>query len=268
MLSLKGYLNEMTDAKIKDLDAEFIARATKITSFNLRGADFESLAHKAEIQHIIHTHWFPKFRLGDTMKGLNMGKLNSAIDTLKKIDRFYFDKLYDWQPKGVGPGEVLLYFLIDDAVLGGGSSAGVDVKIGGKNYEVKAANLTGDKKAVYGFRLGGTVNVSQEVRKAIQMKEELGFTTKGKGQGEVNKTQIEAIKKKYPKEWESIRKSYVDKAYKYFAGQNVIFFNNNRGTGGKLTTAAGNIAAVKTVSKNDIEIDVITQNSIKPRVKI
>jgi len=268
MNRFKGYLKEMAEFKVSDLDAEFIRRATKVTSFNLKGADFESLDHKAEIQHVIQTYWFPKFDLKNTMRGLNVNKINNAIDQLKKADRFYFDKLYDWQPKGVGPGEVLLYFLINDAVLGGGTSAGIDVKIGGKNYEVKAANLTGDGKSVYGFRLGGTVNVSQEVRQAIDMKEKLGFTTAGKGQGEVNKTQITAIQKKFPKEWESIRKSYVDKAYKYFAGQTVIFFNNNRSTGGKLTRAAGNLAAVKKVKKDDIEIDVITQNSIKPRVKI
>lgn len=269
MQRFKGYLKEMAaNFKVSDLDSEFIARATKVRSFNIKGADLESTKYKAEIQHLYATYQFPDFDLEKTIKGMNVGKINKLIDQLKTIDRGNFDALYDYQPKGVGPGEALLYFLIDDAVLGGGTSAGVDVKIGGSNYEVKGANLSADKRSVYGFKLGGTVDVTNMVNKAVQYKEELGFTTAGKGKNEVNKTQMAAIKKKYPREWAKIEKEYADKAHRYFGNTPVIFFNNNRSGGGKLTKAAGNIITVKTVRKNDIEIDTITQGTIKPRVKI
>jgi hypothetical protein len=269
MHRFKGYIKEMAaNLPVSKLDNDFIARATKVRSFNIKGADLSSLKNKAEIQFLYATYQFDGFDLEQTVKGMNVGKVNKLIDKLKSVDRNNFDALYDFQPKGVGPGEALLYFLIDDAVLGGGTSAGVDVKIGGSNFEVKGANLARDKKSVYGFKLGGTVDVSDMVNRAVKMKEMMGLTTAGKGKNEVNPTQIKAIRKKFPKEWSDIEKEYATKAHKYFGNTPVIFFNNNRGTGGKLTSAAGNVIIVKKVTKNDIQIDAITQGTIKPRVKI
>lgn len=253
--------------KVSELDADFIARATQVTSFNIRGADFESLKYKNEIQHLYATYMFKGFDLSKTIKGMDVTKVNNLINDLKTIDRQAFNNLYDFQPKGVGPGECLLYFLIDDATLGGGTSAGVDMKIGSKLFEVKGANLSGDKKSVTGFKLGGTVDLTDMVNKAVQMKEALGFTTMGKGKNEVNKTQIEAIQKNYPKEWKKIETEYANKAYKYFGNIPVIFFNNNR-SGPKLTTAAGHVIKADPVKKTDIMIDVITQGTIKPKIKV
>ena len=253
--------------KISDLDATFIQRATQVTSFNVKGADFESLKYKAEIQYLYATYQFKGFNLSKTIRGMDVTKVNNLIDVLKTIDRSAFNNLYDFQPKGVGPGECLLYFLIDDAVLGGGTSAGVDMKIGSKMYEVKGANLSGDKKTVTGFKLGGTVDLTDMVNKAVQMKEALGFITQGKGKNEVNKTQIDAIRKNYPKEWKAIETEYANKAYKYFGSIPVIFFNNNR-SGSKLTQAAGHVIKADPVKKSDIMIDVITQGTIKPKIKV
>lgn len=267
MKKFRGYISEMAATPVSALDSEFIAKATKVKSFNLKASDFESLKHKAEIQHLYATYMFKEFDLDKTIKGMNMSKINTLIDQLKNMNRSNFEALYDYQPKGVGPGEALLYFLIDDAVLGGGGSAGVDIKIGGQNFEVKAAQVSGDGKTVYGFKLGGTVDVTNMVNKAVEMKKEMGFVTQGKGTNEVNKTQIAAIKKKFPKEWAAIEKEYRDKAHKYFGSTPVIFFNNNR-SGKKLTRSAGNIIASKVVKKTDIELETISQGVIKPRVKI
>tara|TARA_Y100000114_G_scaffold142030_1_gene148272 strand:+ start:128 stop:937 length:810 start_codon:yes stop_codon:yes gene_type:complete len=269
MRRFKGYISEMAqNMKVSDLDSEFIARATKVRSFNLKGSDFESLKHKSEIQHLYATYQFPGFDLGTTGKGLDLNRVNKGIDKLKSIDRSNFNALYDFQPKGVGPGEALLYFLVDDAVLGGGTSAGIDVKVGGSNFEVKAANISGDKKSVFGFRLGGTVDVTKEVNELVRMKEELGFTTSGKGKNEVNKTQLLSIQQKFPRDYKRVVDSYIGKAYKYLSANPVIFFNNNRSTGGRLTTAAGNLIAVKNVKRSDVMIDVVTQGGIKPKVKL
>ena len=54
-------LQEMAAVDISDLDANFLSRAQKVTSFNLRTRDFESLQYKAEIQHLFRTHFFPNF---------------------------------------------------------------------------------------------------------------------------------------------------------------------------------------------------------------
>ena len=109
------------------MDKEFIKRALHVTSFNLSASDFESIKHKKEIQYIFNMHFFPKFDLDQTIDAVDMNKLNSIISKLKSEDAAMFAKMHNYNLKGVGPGEVTLYFLINSAHLGGGSSAGVDI---------------------------------------------------------------------------------------------------------------------------------------------
>ena len=51
------------------MDKDFIHRATKVSSFNLYAADFQSVRHKKEIQHLFATYFFPKFDLNHTSTG-------------------------------------------------------------------------------------------------------------------------------------------------------------------------------------------------------
>lgn len=268
MKRLQGFLGEMANVSVDDLDVEFLNRAQKVTSFNLKSVDFETLKYKSEIQHLFHRHFFPKFDLSKTISGdLTANKANKIIKQLKSIDKAAFNKLHFYNLKGVGPGETTLFFICDSAVLGGGSSAGVDMIIAGKKYEIKAAQYSKATSTVYGFKLGGTVPLGDMVTKATTLKNKLGLPTKGKGQAEVNKTQIEAIRKAFPKEWKAIESQYARVANKYFGSTPVIFINNN-GTSGRLTADGGEIITIKKVKQSDIEIDVITQGTIKPRVKV
>jgi hypothetical protein len=251
----------------KELDGKFIERATEILSFNIKGEDMSSLKYKREIQFLYSTIVFKGFNPGSTIPSLNITKINSAIEKLKTINRAGFDALYDFQPKGIGPGETLIYFLVSNAHLGGGTSAGVDAKIGGTNYEIKGAKLSGDQKYMTGFKLGGTVRVSEEVNEALSIKEALGLETKGKGQQEINASQIELIKQEEPKTWKQIEDSFKEKAYRYLSTNEVIFFNNNR-SNGKLTKTAGGIIVSKKVKKTEISIETLTQGQFKPRVKV
>ena len=95
----------------------------------------------------------------------------------------------------------------------------------------------------------------------------MGFTTLGKGQSEVNKTQMEAIAKEYPKQWKRITEEYAKRAFGYFENDNVIFMNNNN-SNGRLTRAAGGVITVKRVKQADIGLDVITQGTMKPKVRV
>lgn len=269
MKRLKTYIKEMAAMNVSEMDSEFLKRAQRVTSFNLRTADFESLDHKAEIQFLFKTHFFPDFNLDSTItRGITKDKANELIRALKSEDASAYNKLHFYNLKGVGPGEAALYFICDQAKLGGGTSAGVDLVIGSKQYEVKAAQYSSATSTVYGFKLGGTVPLGNMVTKAVELKERLGLKTSGKGQNEVNKTQIEAIKKEFPREWNAIERDYANKAHVYFGRTPVIFMNNNN-TGGRLTrSGGGEIISVKVVDKPDIQIETITQGTIKPRVKV
>ncbi len=281
MLKFKTFdmIQEMAAVNVADLDMNFLNRAQRVTSFNLKTGDFESLKYKAEIQHLFNRSFFPDFDLNDTMKGQpNIRKLNAAIGKLKKESFINYNRLHFYNLKGVGPGEATLYFLLDDAHLGGGGSAGVDLVCAGQKYEVKACLVSRDGRSLSGFKLGGTAPVGSLVTELVKYKKELGFATKGKGENEVNTTQMAAIKKAYPREYAKIEANYGRIAGKYFGNIPVIFINNNSGDKvdpedkaektRQLTGAAGGVVAIKKVTARDIKMQVATQGTLKPMVSI
>ena len=113
-MKFKNYMTEMAAANVSDLDADFLKRAQKVTSFNLSSSDFTSLKYKEEIQHLFRTHMFPAFDLDNTMSGApNITKLNKLIKNLKAISSKGFRNLHNYNLKGVGPAEATLFFLLD-----------------------------------------------------------------------------------------------------------------------------------------------------------
>ena len=165
--------------------------------------------------------------------------------------------------------EATLFFLLDNAHLGGGSSAGVDIVISGTNYEVKAGNLPGDGggKEIIGFKLGGTVPIAKEVKAALEIRDvDPKIARLGRERTGVNGSQIKAIMKdrKLAARWKKeVEIPYAKEAAKYLGKNKIIFMIN--------TTPAsriGEVAAIMKPKLADISIDVVTQGTIKPRVKI
>ena len=112
MMKFKSYMTEMAAVNVSDLDADFLKRAQKVTSFNLSSGDFTSLKYKKEIQHLFRTHMFPSFDLDNTISGPpNVTKLNKLIKNLKAISAKSFRNLHTYNLKGVGPAEATLFFL-------------------------------------------------------------------------------------------------------------------------------------------------------------
>ena len=120
--------------EISDLDSEFLKKAMKLTNFNLSTKDFESLKYKKEIQFLFRTHFFPEFDLDDCLDQVDATKINNVVNKLKGMDAKMFTKMHKYNLKGVGPGEATLYFLLNKAHLGGGTSAGVDLVHGSSKY--------------------------------------------------------------------------------------------------------------------------------------
>ena len=77
MLSFRTYdmIREMAAVNVADLDMNFLNRAQKVTSFNLKPTDFQSTKYKAEIQHLFGRSFFPNFDLSQTIKGQPNAKL-------------------------------------------------------------------------------------------------------------------------------------------------------------------------------------------------
>jgi hypothetical protein len=278
MKRFSTHLREMADVNIANLDVNFLNRAQRVTSFNLKSSDFESLRYKAEIQHLFQRHFFPNFNLNKTLKGQpSVTRLNSLIDELKKQSFINYNRLHFYNLKGVGPAEATLFFLLDDAHLGGGGSAGVDLVCAGQKYEIKASLLSRDG-TLSGFKLGGTAPVGDLVSELVRYKKELNLKTTGKGENEVNGTQMAAIQKAYPKEYAILEQKYARIAGRYFGNIPVIFVNNNSSDKvdpedsaektRQLSSKAGNIIAIKKITAKDIKMQVATQGTLKPKIKI
>jgi len=255
----------MPNLNIKDLDTEFLQRAQKITSFNLNPADFLTLKHKNEIQYLFHTHFFPKFDLTKTIKGApDKNKLNALIKALKQENSAHFMALHNYNLKGVGPGETTLFFLCDKGHLGGGASAGMDIVINGKGYEVKAGNYVAKDGYFGGFKLGGTVPLEKITAAAFELRDrDKDIKAKSAERTGVNGTQINMIKERYGKEWnENVRAPYVKLAHAYLTKNPLILIVN--------TTPAnqrGEIFYIGTIKESQVEIDVISQGTVKPKIK-
>jgi hypothetical protein len=250
---------------MQDLDIEFLNRAERRTAFDISSSDFNSMKYKNEIRYLFNRYFFPKFDLSKTIKGIDMNKINSLIAQLKSEDRQRFFDLYDYKNiKGIGPGEVMLYFLIDDAYLGGGSSAGADIMfIGGATYEVKAANISSNKEAM-DFKLGGTVNLSQVMSELDKLRTRLNL---GGSASEISTGKIEQMRKMAPTEFKKIEDKFATIAYSYFGNHDIIFLRNNR-SGSGFASNSGVIEAIKRVKKEDISIHAMTSGTIKPKVKL
>lgn len=244
---------------MSDLDMDFISRAMRVTSFNLQARDFETLTYKKEIQHLFSLNFFPKANV-KFVNSITEASLRPAIQTLRSADATNFSHLYRYNLKLIGPGEVMLYYLINNAHLGGGSSAGVDLVVGGKGYEIKAVDYS-PQGYVSNFKVGGTFSLSPIINAVQKLKVEAGL---GAG-SEVNLGELQTIEKKFPQQMKKIYDDYATITYEnYFKNHDIIFLSNKNGSRYKL----GDLIKIKRVKKSDIIFERITSGTIKPRVII
>lgn len=245
-------------AKGPDFDYNFIRRAEKVTSFNVSAADFQTLKHKKELQHLFIKHMFPGFDLDDTIKGTTFTKasVNRVIGKLKQEGDV--GHLHKYNLKGVGPGEVLMYFILDKGMLGGGSSAGLDLSVGSKGYELKAIKTTNGFFS--DFKLGGTVNLDPFKTRLNQLRSALKL---GGTATEISGSRMSDMKRMAPDDYNLIEEEFRTVAYnEYFRKHDVIFINNTAGRD------MGNVEDIRRVKKEDIFMERVTSGTLKPLVKI
>jgi len=258
-------LFEGASKNIDDMDVEFLKRAENVTTFNLKEGDFQSLDYKAEIQYLYKKNFFPNFDLENTISGdITIAKLQKAIGLLERESRANYLKMFDFEPGGTGPGEVVMYFLCDDGVLGGAGSAGVDLEIGSKKYEIKACQVTADKKFAYGFKLGATFATADIETEALRLAKDVGLTKPS----EINKGTIAKIRAKFPGEWEKVEKKFQQRAYdNYFKSHEILFMHAGAGKK-KPGKNRGKAVAIKQIKKSDIGLERYTSRTFKPIVRI
>ncbi|UOK16980.1 hypothetical protein [Vibrio phage phiKT1024] len=266
--------NDLTDfsEKFQKLDSgfnsEFLQRASQVTTFNLNTSDLTTTKHKREIRHLIDDNWFPDIENTKVYRqGLDKIELNKAIEYLKTQNNEGFKRLYSYNMKGIGPGEMMLYYMVDGAIIGGGSSSGVDLIVGKHNYdepsiiidseeyEIKAvksvSNKVMDGKFLHDFKLGGTVNISDLMTRL----RELGGVTKNELPG----SKVNALRDN--PEFLAIEADFRKEAYKYFNNHKIIFIDNS-------PSRMGQIINIGKIEADRIFIERMTSGTIKPLIKI
>jgi len=240
-------------------------RATRVTSFNLTPSDFTTLQNKFGIQSLYSDYMFPSFDpYKMPLKVLTKDGYNKLVKLLKKDDPSQYEKLHNLPLKGVGPGEAALYVLTEDGHLGGGSSAGVDLVIGSKSYEVKAAKWKSKttKDSVSDFKLGGGLQGMTQVESRLQ---DLAYklNLRPKGAAEISGSIMAKMKQMDPKTYDGIEQDYRKIASKYFGNHETIFLQTE-----KNQPDFGEILAITKIKPADISMERFTSKSIKPIVKV
>lgn len=238
------------------MDNTFLKRAEQFTAFNLYSSDLTSIKYKNEVRHLISNHWFPEVDQSKVFHyNLNKENVNKSVQKLKETNKEGFQRLYSYNMKGIGPGEIMLYYMIDEAVIGGGSSAGVDLTVNSVNYEIKAVKVVKNKviegQFLNDFKLGGTVNLT-EIMQGLQ---EIGKVKNT----ELSGSKVNDIRE--TKKFKKLESLYREKASEYFSDHNIIFVNNSN----KYTGEIINIGKVK---PENIYIERMTSGTVKPLIKI
>lgn len=134
---------------------------------SLISSDFTSIENKAEIRRkiisalgltetesqVVETSFFMKSTTCDIKSKINL--FNSSFPE-------FYSKLFNTTISGFGPGEILLYFLIDDLYLSGFTSS-IDAYVGNKPFaEIKAVKKSFKLNWYYDFRFGSFSNDSNQ----------------------------------------------------------------------------------------------------------
>jgi len=272
MLRFKTYdmIQEMSMAAQTDLDFEFIRRAEKVTKFNISVNDLKPELQPS-VRYLFIKNQFPKFGKKDLfLRDFNVSGLNRAIKELKKENFNHFYNMYQFDQSGIGPGELMLYFLIDGSRVGGGGSAGVDLIVGNKEYEAKSVELNVGRQAIEGFKLGGKGELAPIMAAAQALKkkypEEMKVANKGKANAisEINQSQLKKLEELEPAAMARIKRQYTKVAGDYFGDTNIVFMYSKSASGRKV----GEIIAAGKIAKGTVNMQTITSGTIKPSIPV
>lgn len=271
-MRFKNFHRLYEEVALNDLDGDFVKKALKLKAFSITSKDIKSLKYKKEIQFVVRTTWFPSLDLGATISSTKFDKNehNKLLNKLKSIDKNNTANLIHYQMAGIGPGEFMFYFMYDNVTIGGGSSKGVDLKIGNNSAELKSIKIAGSRSKfvpagwISGFFMGGAVDTSALANKIHKEMQVQGIPKGGSGTGlEYAGSAMAELKRKAPAKYAAFEREFGQLAKTYFAKETVVFINNT-----STQSTYGEILHVGPVDPKNVKMEVITQSKIKPMVKI
>ena len=148
---------------VDKLDNSFLAKARRVTSFNLNTADFQSTDHKTEIQYLYATSILNKNKgtyFKDTIDSndIDIAQTNDIINAMKKSSNFeaVYRESIGINASAFGPGELMFYLIYDKVTLAGATMSG-DIQGLKSPYELKSADYDISRKSYKNINFGTDV---------------------------------------------------------------------------------------------------------------
>lgn len=269
--SLSSKLNEAK--KEQELDKVWLKQFEVCTSVDIPLDGFKSTTHKNEIRHLLNNLFFknldPQSPALMALRKLNSldsatSALNKGIDLLRAAAGSAFSTFYQYgKNNAFGPGEVLMYYLIDGITLAGTDSSG-DLALGKTSYEVKAVVRT-NSGYFKDFRI--SIETGEVIKKIMSLCIKANITLPAGRAGEsIPSSALDELRaSKFKAEYAKLELEYATLAYNnYFKKHPIVFMDtSDSGGGGKL----GRVMAIMDVKVKDVAIDRISQGKPKPMVK-
>ena len=269
--SLSSKLNEAK--KEQELDKVWLKQFEVCTSVDIPLDGFKSTTHKNEIRHLLNNLFFknldPQSPVLMALRKLNSldsatSALNKGIDLLRAAAGSAFSTFYQYgKNNAFGPGEVLMYYLIDGITLAGTDSSG-DLALGKTSYEVKAVVRT-NSGYFKDFRI--SIETGEVIKKIMSLCIKANITLPAGRAGEsIPSSALDELRaSKFKAEYAKLELEYATLAYNnYFKKHPIVFMDtSDSGGGGKL----GRVMAIMDVKVKDVAIDRISQGKPKPMVK-
>jgi len=237
-----------------DEQREFIKRAMKVTSFNLREKDFHDDSNQEAIRYLYYQNLFedlPDLYVND----VDRGRLNNSIKKLKRSR--YFNDLFTYKVGDVGPGEVMLYLLVTGAGLAGQRTSG-DLTVRGKSYEIKGCKINRQDRMYVDFDLGGTVTTDDLSTEIKKLAVDNGIIT-NPNESEFPKSKMQALRQAAPGQMENIENMYRQRAGIYFSRHDAILMSTS-------LADRGEIYEVGTIVPQRIGIERVTRKTLKTTI--
>jgi len=234
---------------------DFIKKAEKVTSFNLKERDFTTNDNQEMIRHLYEKHFFPD--LSDHFikrDKITLKTLNDTINKLRKNSNF--TTLVETKYGDMGPGEVML-FIIDDARLAGGNESG-DLRIKNDIYELKAVRKNKNDQYV-DFFLGGTVPQDDLIKDFKQLAVDKKVIPTDRTT-EISGSKTVTLRTSAKAELEAIERKFATRAAEYLTKYPVMFVDNT-------PRNKGHIFEYGKISEDRIQIERLTQGKLKPAIQ-
>lgn len=222
------------------------------------GADFigsRGLDYKEAIQELYCEVFFPSLTPNDLLNTADERSLNVLIDVMKSRHRQYFDFVFNYKPNGIGPGEVMLYFLTNNSKLAGFKTG--DLVINDTTYEVKVPKIVSrnGKMVANDVRLASIKNLDNVYYKLLTLQRKYNLRT-------LEKSQLDILRQKDPS-MANIESDFQKGVEEYFSNKYAIFLY-----GGDAGGKRGSVAAVKKVKANEVSLLRVTAREFKADIEL